>query len=655
MIRMYQPIYFLWAALILINLLVLPSFAEEYSYPPNVSLEEVQAETRGARHEHPRLLVAKDELKNLAGTLKGNPLRKQLADLIIAQANAIQAEPPIEHKLKGKRLLSMSRTCVDRVLTLAMAYHLTGDRGYVERCEKEMLAAARFDDWNPKHFLDTAEMTCALGIGYDWLYGELEEGTRKDIRNAIVDKGLRVPFETKFNSWVRRTNNWGQVCHGGLTLGALAVMDEESEWAAKTIHNALDNVDAAMNAYAPHGSYPEGPSYWEYGTSYSVLLVTALETSLGTDFGLSNAPGFNETGGYPALVCGPSDQFFNYADGSAKRGLEPLRFWFAARYNRPDWLRDERELWEKTFARAKESAGGRYSRHFPLALLWLKNSGAARENVPVKLPLHWSSGGNVPITTHRSSWTDPRATFIGLKAGSPAESHGHMDIGSFVLDSDGVRWAVDLGSESYYGIESRNMDLWDRRQNSDRWTIFRLSNLGHNTLVIDGQLQRASGEATVEEFSDARQRPFSIVDMTQVYDDQAKLVRRGVRLLASREVLIQDELSGLQPGSRVRWQMITPGEPDALGIADVTLHQNGERLKLAIIVPKASAWTRIETEKPRHEWDSPNPDTRMVAFEAIAPESGELALTVVATPGSCTKPASHKNLAIPLSDWDRAQ
>ena len=31
-----------------------------------------------------------------------------------------------------------------------------------------MLTAARFEDWNPSHFLDVAEMTFALAIGYDW-------------------------------------------------------------------------------------------------------------------------------------------------------------------------------------------------------------------------------------------------------------------------------------------------------------------------------------------------------------------------------------------------------------------------------------------------------------------------------------------------------
>ena len=87
----------------------------------------------------------------------------------------------------------------------------------------------------------------------------------------------------KLSSWVRASNNWGQVCHGGLTAGALAVMEHEPDLAARTVHNALHNVTYAMAAYAPNGSYPEGPGYWAYGTSYNVLLIGVLESALGTD------------------------------------------------------------------------------------------------------------------------------------------------------------------------------------------------------------------------------------------------------------------------------------------------------------------------------------------------------------------------------------
>jgi hypothetical protein len=286
----------------------------------------------------------------------------------------------------------------------------------------------------------------------------------------------------------------------------------------------------------------------------------------------------------------------------------------------------------------------------PLALLWMRESAERSE---IRMPLSWSSGGEVPIAIHRSSWTDPRATYVGVKAGSPSASHGQMDIGSFVLDCDGVRWAVDLGAEGYHGIESRGMNLWNRSQNSDRWTIFRQSNHGHNTLVIDGQLQRASSHGKIVDFASDAPFPHTVVDLSDVYKGQAETAFRGVALLATREVLIQDELKGLKPGSRVRWGMITPGEPQELDGSTIELRQREARLTLRVLSPQASPWQTIDTASPRNKWDSPNPGTRMVALEAVAPASGELTIAVLATPGSCHESVKPKLELQPLEGWRR--
>lgn len=619
------------------------------AYPPNASLEEVQACIAKASKEHPRLLATRSDLDALRKSLDTDPLRKAGAHAVVRQAELMRDASPVVRKLEGRRLLGVSRTCVKRVLTLAMAYHLTGDRKHVDRCKQEMLAAARFSDWNPSHFLDVAEMTFALAIGYDWLYDQFDDDTRAEIRTAIVRKGVALPWETRHNGWVKARNNWGQVCHGGLTAGALAVLEYEPELAAKTVHNALQNVTRSMAAFAPEGGYPEGPGYWAYGTSYNVLLIAVLESALGTDFGLSAAPGFDKTGQFLALATGPSGLTFNYADGGADRGPEPALWWFASRYDRPDWLLGERELLQGTLGKLnRDSAAASGGRLLPLALLWMHPT---PEQPDIHMPLDWSSGGEVPVTIHRSSWTDPRATFVGVKAGSPSAPHGQMDVGSFVLDCDTVRWAVDLGAEGYHGIESRGMNLWSSSQGSDRWKIFRQSNEGHNTLVIDGELQRASGHGKIVDFASGGTMPHTVVDLSEVYKGQAETVVRGVALLASREVLIRDELKGLKPGSRVRWGMITPGEPRESDGATIELRQRDASLTLHILSPQATAWQTIDTAKPRNAWDSPNQGTRMIAFEAVAPPSGKLTLAVLATPGSCGESLQPRLKFLPLERW----
>ncbi|MHC4399515.1 MAG: heparinase II/III domain-containing protein [Planctomycetota bacterium] len=631
-----------------------PVFAADepaFDYPPTISLDEVRAWVDKAETEHPRLLASRAELAALSESIADDPLRQAVAEAVVRQADLLLKAPPVTRTLQGRRLLGQSRRCVKRVVTLAMAYHLTGDGRYVERSKQEMLAAARFTDWNPSHFLDVAEMTFALAIGYDWLHHRLDEAGREEIRSAIVQKGVILPFETRHKGWTRSRNNWGQVCHGGLTAGALAVMEHEPGLAARTVHGALHNVTCSMDAYAPNGSYPEGPGYWAYGTSYNVLLIGVLESALGTDFGLTRAPGFSQTGQYPSLGCGPSGRFFNYADGGAGRSAQPALFWFASRFHRPDWLLGERDrLREVVAAINRQNTASYGGRLLPLVLLWMK---AEPDDVEIRMPLHWNGEGQVPVAVHRSSWTDPNATYIGFKGGSPSASHGQMDVGSFVLDSDGARWAMDLGAEGYHGIESRGMNLWSRSQDSDRWTIFRQSNHGHNTLVIDGSLQRASGSAPIVQFSDEPHFPHSVLDMSAVYEGQAESVRRGVALLPSREVLIQDHLTGLKPGSRARWGMITPGVPGALDQPVAVLRQGEAELELRILSPPGATWQAIDTAKPRNEWDSPNRGTRMVAFECVAPPSDEVTIAVLATPGTCANPVKGGLEVRPLESWDR--
>jgi hypothetical protein len=601
-------------------------------YPPKATVEEIRELIGKVPATHPRLLADAPAFAAVMQRLAAEPLLRSLADALLKQADALAEVPPVKHEKQGRRLLDQSRKALKRILLLATAYRLTDEPKYLARARLEMMTAAAFPDWNPSHFLDVGEMTLALAIGYDWLCDALDAESRQAIREAIVRKGVLLPEVTKHNGWVKASNNWGQVCHGGLVAGALAVLEDEPDLAARTVHRAIHNVTRSMAAFAPNGSYPEGPGYWSYGTSFNAVLIAELESALGTDFGLSQAPGFDRTGEYLPLVTGPSGRTFNYADGGDGRGLEPALFWLARRFERPDWLLQDRVLLAEQAKRLPvRDAGGGGSRLLPLLLVWADSLAGTP---PVRMPLHWSSGGHVPITLHRSSWSDPNAVFLGLKGGSPRAPHGQMDTGSFVLDADGVRWGLDLGAEGYHGIESRGMQLWSSEQGSDRWTIFRQSNLGHNTLVIDGKLQQAAGTGKIVRFSAAAAFPHSVVDLSSIYAGQAKAVWRGVALLPSGRVLIRDRLEGLAPGSVVRWGMITPGTPAPSEGSVLDLAKDSARLRLEARLPEGTVWQIYETAKPPKEWDSTNPGTVMVGFEVTAPASGVLDIAVLFTPGS---------------------
>ena len=603
---------------------------------------EVAAALDAAPKPHPRLFLDEPGATALKARIADGPLLRKVMAHVQASAEAIEKAEPVTRKKVGRRLLGVSRTCLKRVVYLAFTYRITGNPRYLERAEEEMLAAAAFADWNPSHFLDVGEMTAALAIGYDWLHEDLSASARKTIRGAIVEKGLRTSLRGGW--WVTTTNNWNQVCHGGLVLGALAVLEDEPALAEQIIARAVQNLPRAMREYEPDGAYPEGPGYWAYGTTYNVLLIDALQSALGTDFGLTESKGFLASADYYLHVTGPTGLFFNYSDCGANRRASAAMYWFAARRNDPSLLWHESTAMAQFSSEARPTAGSG-GRLLPFLMIWappLEKPGEPRVR-------HWRAGGRTPVAMHRSSW-QPSATFVAIKGGSPSANHAHMDIGSFVMDADGVRWAHDLGAQNYQSLESRGIRLWDRGQNSQRWTVFRLNSLSHNTLVVDGALQRVAGSGAITRSSAQEPMPHTIVDLSHAYKGQLRSAVRGIGLRADRSVLIQDEIATRDRTAKtsVRWGMVTRAEVTNLRGASAVLKQNGKQLTIRVLSPENVTLETYETTQPPSAHDAANPGTRMIGFEVQLPPSTPHRLTVLLTPGAI----ENENAAlVPLADW----
>jgi len=591
----------------------------------DIPMEEVRAAFNRPIPPHPRLFMTNKQATQIQTKLESQPRLQVFFQAMLAKADDILDKPPVKRVKTGRRLLSVSRRCLDRVIHLSAAYRFTGKQSYLQRAEKEMLAAAAFSDWNPSHFLDVAEMTAALAIGYDWLYNDLSAASRQTIRQAILEKGLQPSLKNR--GWVRGHNNWNQVCNGGITLGALAIMEDQPDLAQKLVHRAVNGVQVVMKQYEPDGAYPEGPGYWVYGTSYNVILLAALESVLGTDFNLSQAPGFARTATYYLHVVGPTGLYFNYPDSGSKGGFLPTVFWLAQKYDQPSLAWHQYQLWKDALAHNPSTLV--QSRFSPLMLSWCRTE----QDIPKDLS--WMGRGSNSVAMFRSSWTDPDAVYLAIKGGSPGVSHGHMDVGSFVLDAEGVRWAVDLGPESYHKIESLGMDLWGRSQEAERWRIFRYNNLSHSTLAVNGQHQNVNGNAPIVRYSDKGSFPHVVFDMTEVYRGQLAQALRGAALLPTGQVLIQDEFKATNQPATVRWAMVTPAEVSIENNKSALLQKEGKTMHLAVLTDEETQLKTYSTE-PKADYDAPNPGTRLIGFE-VSLSPGQAARTAVLMSPSSAK------------------
>ncbi|HEX5220713.1 MAG TPA: heparinase II/III family protein [Verrucomicrobiae bacterium] len=581
------------------------------------------------RPEHPRLLITTNDMAALRAAATTNAETAAILTRTEAAARLAMAKPLLTYDKKGRRLLAVSREALRRICLWSFAYRLTGDKVLAERAEKEMLNLAAFNDWNPSHFLDTAEMTAAMAIGYDWLFDALTVSNRITIRDVIVAKGIDPALDPKarWNGWQRTENNWNQVCFGGLTLGALAIAEDEPARVRELLSRARTNNLAGLRPYAPDGVYPEGPSYWGYGTTYQVLMLAALESALSTDWELSAAPGFLASAASLVQQTGPTGRPFNFADGGEGVAFRAALFWFAQKLNRPDLVYSQHRLLQQRLAEKGRELPEEYL--LPLLAKW---TAALPKNLPPPaLPLAWRGGGPNPVGIFRSSWTDSNALYLAFKGGSARVNHGHMDAGSFVLECDGVRWACDLGAQDYYSIESKGWSLFKRTQDSDRWRVYRLNNFSHNTLTLDGQLHNMAGDARITQFGNNE----AAVDLSAIFEGQATKVTRQFTVGNDRTVLILDEIRGGKPRLPVRWQMVTRAEARVDGTR-AELRQDGRMLRATIISPEGASFEVVDAQPPDDGVNQKNPNTRILAVNSTVPASGNLTLTVQLKSDSAT-------------------
>lgn len=444
--------------------------------------------------------------------------------------------------------LDIARLFGLRIQTLGITWLLGGDARYRDRATIELLAVCAFPDWAGDEFLVTAETAFGAAIGYDWLYDALSDGERRQVVQAIIDKAIQ-PGLDQFAApappppnWTTAATNWNLVCNGALMIAALSVAECDPR-AARLFALCRASLSTGFSQYRPDGGWAEGPGYWHYATQYAIYLLDSLATALGTDLGLDASPGLSRTGFFRLHAAGPSGRLFNFADSEEKHSGGYWLFWLGRRYRHPvdAWIEQHQ------------------GKIHPMDLLWF----AENEHDPFRLPTAKRFRAT-DVVMLRGGWRDPNnTTYLAIKGGAndAHPRHAHYDLGSFVLDAKGVRWAKDLGPDNYHlpGYFSPEM----------RSSYYRTSTIGHNTIVVDGRCQPYAARALIAGVSFRGNLSRVVLDLSQAYPSAAR-AWRGFALIDRRHVLIVDEIVPMQSLSSVDWQMHTAAEVE-LGDPVVTL------------------------------------------------------------------------------------
>lgn len=528
--------------------------------PPDLSTppEVVSSARLAALPPHPRLLATAADFARLRAQLRSDPETAEIHALLVRRAEILLAAPPVNYAADPSNILVAVRDAQRRILTFALLHRLGEDPRYLEAIRR-VVAPLIAEPWTGVHFLDTAEAAFTLALVYDWLHAEL----RPDELDAIAAKVHREALLASVTDehrlgWLWAAHNWNQVCHGGLVTAALVLAERHPDLSRHIINRSIAQLPRAAAAYAPVGVYPEGPSYWNYGTSFHLLQLEAYRSALGESLGLERFPGFLETAAALDQITGPSDEYFNHSDNRLRRIYSAASLWFARENRQPALARAE-------LARMRRQAlviEPDDSRDLPLSLLWWRPLPPAEGAAAApRASLAWVGQGIQPVAVLRSSWDDPRATWLALKGGTAGHSHAHMDAGSFVLEALGVRWAVDLERDNYQSLRNAgyaHSDIFGLTQSSKRWAVFRLGSEGHNILRFDRAPQLVSGRATIGPLVTDASGSSVEVDLTSTYAGQAAAARRRATLHPDASVTIADTWTTLATPAEVSWQWLTP-------------------------------------------------------------------------------------------------
>lgn len=563
---------------------------------------------------HPRIILSENTPENVRKLIGQDSIFAKLHHGVLSVCEGYLNQPVLRRIQTGRRILGISREALKRIFYLSYAYRTTGRQAYADRARSEMFAVCEFPDWNPSHFLDVAEMAMAVSIGYDWLYDLLTEAERTMIVEALYEKAILVSKQNRYNSFYRKNSNWNQVCNSGLVHAAAVVCDNFPLEAALVLEKALKTNPLALLEYGPDGGYPEGYTYWGYGTSFQIMMFATLESAFGYDDLSENYPAFLQSGRFIQMMTGPTGYSYNFSDNTATAQMNPMMIWMAWKNEDPTllWLEYERikRLPSDFYARMADYISN--DRLLPAVLVFMADNRITWPDHPPRTD-SWYSEGLSPVFSYRSGWQSEEDAYLGVKGGTAQVSHSHMDVGSFVYEKGGVRWAIDLGAQDYHGLEERHLDLWNRSQHSERWTVFRLGVTGHSTLCMNGDNQQVDGYARFVRMYDRRSRKGVRIDMSSIYRMHAERTFRSVYLDRKNDLHIVDRIYNANAENVVAWNLVTSAEARILGPNTILLSQDGKSMLFTV---KANIPIRVRRQdnSPVRAYDADNPGTCRVGF-----------------------------------------
>lgn len=599
-----------------------------------ISASSAECQVNVASMHHPRLIASDKEFKDVVKKVnRGKNIQLvRMHEAAMTEANKCVRSGKMPEARKGKAdILELSRDALSQIFNCAYAFRYSKDFKYLEHAEKVLEYVCDLPDWDPKHLLSVAEMLQAVSLGYDWLYRDLDKELKKKIEDRIQHYAFDVSEDEQYNIRTFRANyNWSQVLNAAYASAALAIYEVCPERCQQILDRSITNYqEICSKFYAPDGIYVEGPGYWGFGTSYHIMMSSVLQGVYGTDFGITDIPGFDKTSDFISFMSG-STGMFNYADSWQVQKYNSWLWFFAAKYNDPSKVFNCVRL---TDLIKKERLG-------PLAIYWASKVDPAQINEPsTRL---YTGHGRVDLAIARSGWKETD-TYLAIKGGLTRVTHAHMDCGSFVYDYGGVRWAREMPIPKYEvnnkGVASLGLDGWHVHR-AARWRLLGYRAIDHNTIVVNGHDHLIDSIAPlVRGFDNVAEGCGATFDLSPIYGNDLAEAVRTVAIMEDGSLQVRDTLAATDSlDAAIRWNFISGAQP-SIGPDGIVLQAKGQTMILQVAGADVEfkQWSidpKDYPEDPFMAWQTKPKDTWACGFEFVIPKGEKRILKVTLQPVS---------------------
>ena len=545
----------------------------QFERPDKETLMEDFNKTTNNGELRPRVLASKKEFDTVRANKDNDAYLKDIVDEIIGTANTYLSNSEYDYAIpNGQDMLMIARGYKLEIEALSFAYQITKEAKYAEKVWNTLKTVFSYPDWNYSHMIDSGEMAAWTAIAYDWCYDYFNEEQRKYIEESMVKfiidpyseiiRDLRFTRETMGNAgdYATSKTNFNAVCNGGTIAACVALGNVYPEKCFDLLALAVRSIENVLLSYRPDGAWPESPSYWEYCTQYAGRGVSSLINAMGQHYGLLDAQGFTESAEW---VMKNNSYGGSYAYHDADMGTTSSKMSTLISY----YTGDE-DLQNACYA---QTASGIRTRWPEDALYYNPDCKGNADNLPLN---DFYEG--LDLAYSRSSFVDNNGFYFASHAGIVKPYHSQADVGNFVFDLNGERWAEDIGKEEYVIMRGGGK------------VAYRQCMQGHSVVVHDPPtnawgMNYDGGEIPLNRYEEKPKGMIVSYNLNLAYQQFVSQHDRGFYVGDNkRSLTVQDRFTTLKAMNSY-WFMQTPATTiEILDNQTALLHKNGKTLKLEV-------------------------------------------------------------------------